>query len=233
MTTIAELRAAVRSQTEQTSGELSDATIDRYLQEAFNRTIAAENQWPFYEDAWTLTQTAGDTYASLLDGDGNRLVAEIMSIVDTSNNNYRLLMIDHESAEDDYSGITPTTGYNVEFSIWQNVVYFWPGATFSTDRDYMLRGYREPTDWLAGPSTTEPDCDSRLHLPLAHYAIALSYAKQEDETLERTYMERWQRDVEMARQAIMDPAHHRPLMMGPRRWGNYRRRRPLFRIDLP
>lgn len=228
MTTIAELRAAVRSQTEQTSGELSDATIDRYLQEAFNRTVAAETQWPFYEETWTLTQTAGNAYAALATD-----VSEIMSIVDTDNNRYRLRMLDHETAEDDYSGPTPTSGYAMEFSVWKNVVYFWPAVTFTTDRDYQLRGYRHPTDWLAGPSTTEPDCDSRLHLPLTHYAIALSYAKQEDETLEATYMERWQRDVEIARQAIMDPPHHRPLVFGPRRWGNSRRRRRLYRIDSP
>jgi hypothetical protein len=102
--------------------------------------------------------------------------------------------------------------------VWKDVIYLWPQVTFTADRDYRLRGYRSATDWLAGPSTTEPDCDERLHLPLAHYAIALSYAKQEDETLERTYMERWQRDVEIIRKIIMDPVHQRPLMMGPRRW---------------
>jgi hypothetical protein len=31
--------------------------------------------------------------------------------------------------------------------------------------------------------------------------------------LETTYMDRWQRDVEMARAAIMDPVHHRPMAM--------------------
>jgi len=228
MTTIAELRAKVRSQTEQTSGELADATIDSYLQEAFNRTIAAETQWPFYEETWTLTQTAGDAFATLPTD-----VEEIMSVVDTDNNRYRLRMLDHETAEDDFSGPTPTGGYAMEYSVWKDVVYFWPAVTFAADRDYQLRGYRQPTDWLAGPSTTEPDCDSRLHLPLAHYAIALSYAKQEDETLEATYMDRWQRDVEIIRKTIMDPGHHRPLVFGPRRWGNRRHRNRLFQIDQP
>lgn len=228
MATIAELRAKVRSQTEQTSGELADETIDSYLQEAFNRTIAAENQWPFYEETWTLTQTAGDSFATLPTD-----AAEIMSIVDVDNNRYRLRMLDHETAEDDFSGPVPTGGYAFEFSVWKSVVYFWPAVTFSTDRHYQLRGYRSPADWLAGPSTNSPDCDERLHLPLAHYAIALSYAKQEDETLEATYMDRWQRDVEAIRKAIMDPPHHLPLVFGPRRWGNRRRRNRLFQIDHP
>ena len=213
MTTIAELRTYVRRQTETTSAELSDPTIDDYLQEAYNRTIAAENQWPFFEETWTLTQTAGNNFITLPTD-----VADIMSLVDLDNDNFRLTMIDYESAENDYWGVQPGSGYAVEFSVWKDVVYLWPQVTFDANRSYRLRGYRDDTDWLAGPSTTEPDCDVRLHLPLAHYAIALAYAKQEDETLERTYMERWQKDVEMARQAIMDPAHHRPLMMGPRRW---------------
>ena len=233
MTTIAELRAKVRSQTEQTSSELADATIDSYLQEAFNRTIAAETQWPFFEETWTLTQLTGNAYAALPLSGGDQAVSEISSLVDTDNNRYRLDMIDHGTAEDDYSGPTPTNSYAMEYSVWKNTVYFWPAVTFTTDRDYQLRGYRYPTDWLAGPSTTEPDCDSRLHLPLAHYAIALSYAKQEDETLENVYMDRWQRDVEIIRKQIMDPGHHRPLIFGPRRWGNSRRSRRLFRIDSP
>ena len=213
MSTIAELRAYVRRQTEQTSSELADQTIDPFLQEGFNRTIAAETQWPFYEETWTLVQTAGDTFAALATD-----VDEMLSLVDTANHNYRLTMIDYETGEDDYFGVVPGSGDCTEFSIWKNTVHFWPLLTFSADRSYRVRGFRKPTDWLAGPSTNEPDCDSRLHLPLAHYAIALSYAKQEDETLERTYMERWQKDVELARQAIMDPRHHRPLMMGPRLW---------------
>ena len=233
MTTIAELRAKVRSQTEQTSGELADATIDSFLQEAFNRTIAAETQWPFFEETWTLTQTAGNAYAALPLSGSDQECSEIMSIVDTDNSRYRLRMLDHETAEDDFSGSTPTGGYAMEYSVWKNVVYFWPAVTFTVDRDYQLRGYRYPTDWLAGASTTEPDCDSRLHLPLAHYATALSYAKQEDETLEATYMDRWQRDVEIIRKVIMDPMQHRPLVFGPRRWGNSRRRHRLFQIDTP
>ena len=49
-----------------------------------------------------------------------------------------------------------------------------------------------PTDWIAGGAGAEPDCDIRLHQLLAHYAIALCYAQQEDEVLEDVYMKRWQ-----------------------------------------
>lgn len=219
MSTIAELRAIVRSQTEQTSSELSDATIDTYLQEGFNRTINAETQWPFYEESWVATQAIGDNYFTMPTD-----CAELMSLVDTANSNYRLTQIGLEEAEDQYFGAVTSTGAAHEYSIWNDTVYLWPSVTFTAVRSYALRGYREPTDWLAGPSTTEPDCDSKLHLPLAHYAIALSYAKQEDLDGENQYMQRWQMDVESARKIIMDPRHHRPLIMGPNRFSRHRRR---------
>jgi hypothetical protein len=237
MSTIAELRAKVRSQTEQTSSELGNDTIDSFLREAFNRTISAETSWPFYEESWVLTQAVGDTTIDLPTTVGKSLQDDpaydgIVSLKDTSNDNFRLTMIDHDIAEDEYFGASNTSGVAVEFSVWKDVIYLWPQVTFTTERSYAMRGYRKPIDWLDGPSTNEPDCDDRLHLPLANYAIALSYAKQEDETLERTYMERWQRDVEMARQAIMDPGHHQPLMMGPRRWRRIGRGRYRFNYTI-
>lgn len=231
MTTLTELRNYVWTQTDTTSVDLPSATIDNYLQEAFNRTINAETNWPFYEKSWTGTQTAGNNYLSMPSD-----CAELVSVVDSGNNNFRMTEIALNEAEDQYFRATGTTGYAAEYSIWNDVVYLFPRITFTTNHFYALRGYREPTDWLAGvASVTEPDCDALLHLPLCHYACALAYAQQEDETLEGTYMERWQRDVEMARQKIMDPRHHRPLIMGPHRinrigQGRYR---PSFSFDLP
>lgn len=230
MTTLGELRTYVRVQTETTASELPDATIDRFLREGFNRTIAAETTWPFYEENWVVTQTAGNAYATLPTD-----VGIILALKDPSNQNFRLNMLSYEEAEDQYFR-GEVSGTASEFSIWKSIIYFWPSVTFDTDREYQLRGYRTPADWLTGATTsTEPDADSRLHLPLAHYAIALAYAQQEDLELEQQYMRRWQSDVEMARKAIMDPRHQRPVIMGPQRIsrigaGKYR---PSFTITTP
>jgi hypothetical protein len=225
MTTLNDLRAYVWNQTEQTSGELQASTIDLYLLEAFNRTISMETEWPFYRTDWTMTQTAGDTYFPL-DSD----VDQVLSVKDTTNDNYRLQEIDYEEGEDQYFRQT-STGYPQEYSIWGGNAYLWPITTFDTNREYAVRGYRKPTDWTALPGN-EVDADSRLHLPLAHYAIALAYAKQEDEVLEAQYMDRWFRDVEAARKAIMAPQHNSPLTMGPQRITRigHGRYRPSFTI---
>jgi hypothetical protein len=131
-------------------------------------------------------------------------------------------MTDNETAEDRYfrsstSGSIsgPTSAPPIEFSLWNQIIYLWPRKEYTEDREYQLRGHRDPTyTWLTQP-LLEIDCSARLHLPLAHYAIALAYAQQEDDVLEDQYMSRWQRDVEIAREAIMTPAQDRPLVFGP------------------
>jgi hypothetical protein len=225
--TLTDLQDYVRTQTETTSAELPNSTINTYLQEAFNRTIAAETMWPFFETIWTITQTAGQTYMSKPTD-----LDVISSLIDTDNYDYRLTMIDYDLAEDEYFRSMSTGSYPVEYSIWGELIYLWPQTEFADDRAYRMRGYRTPTDWIG--TSSPPDCDTRLHLPLCHYAIALAYAQQEAEGLEDQSMKRWQADVELARQAIMEPNPHRPLIMGPRRFSGIGRNRfrPTFTIDV-
>ena len=228
MATLAELRTLVRTQTETTSSELPDATINWYLRQAFDRTIAVENTWPSYEERWVTTLPAGES-SFAIPADCNR--ASISSLV-SSNDNFRLSMTDHETAEDYYGAgnfVGATSPF--EFSLWSGQIYLWPKPNYTVDRTYTLRGYRYPTDWIAVGANSEVDADSRLHYPLAHYAIALAYAQQEDETLEDVYMRRWQMDVEAARSAIMEPSRQKPMQFGGGRRAFSRRLR--FNIVTP
>jgi hypothetical protein len=204
MTTLVQLRSAVHAQTQTTDADLPDTLIDVFLEQGFWRTIGAETRWPFYESQWTLAQAIGESSITL-PGDVN--VPGIMSVYDLEAG-WRLSEIDEAQAEDLYQ-FEAVSGSVVQFSIWGNVLTPWPKIAPEAERSYQLRGYRRPVTWLTGLS--EPDCDSRLHVPFTHYATALAYAQQEDDQLEAVYMERWSRDVETARRAIMDPHHHRPL----------------------
>lgn len=211
MATLTELYAKVRTQTDTLTTELPDALINQYLHEAFDRTIAAENRWPFYEQTWELVMPAGETYITL-PGDVNK--PAILGLWDLDGG-FRLVQIRNEQALDhmwylNYSGVNGSWVY----TLWGNEIRLFPSRTYDEDRNYHLLGWRRPAPWSSIGPNSGPDCDERLHLPLAHYATALAYAREEDETLEAVYMQRWQRDVEMARQAIMEPAHHRPLVMG-------------------
>lgn len=207
MTTLIELRSIVRTQTQTDTADLPDVTIDVYLQQAFERTLNAETRWPFYAQTWDL----------VLDPDANTLtlagdVAEpgIMALIDKTSG-VRLGMVPHVWAEDRFVGSNVASSPGMLYSVWGDKIYLWPQSTFPEAHTYKLRGYRTPLTWLTPEGS--PDCDPRLHLPLTHYAVALAYAQQEDGELEQVYMARWLADVEIARRAIMDPVHQRPLVM--------------------
>lgn len=222
---LSELLTMVHGQTQTTTGDLPDPTITNFLQQAFERTINGETQWPFYETTWQLSLANGQ-YQVDLPGDVNQ--AGIISLYD-ADRGIRMVMVAEEWAEtwfpdrptwdDDNSvWVSDTTPINLQvwYTVWGGKITFWPQYAVAIDpptepRSFMLRGYRQPLSWLT--PADEPDCDPRLHVALAHYATALAYAQQEDETLETTYMDRWQRDAEAARRAIMEPRHQRPLAM--------------------
>ena len=205
---LTELRTVVRSQTQTTIGDLPDPTVDSFLQQAFERTINGETQWPFYEKSWELVLDIGQSTLSL-PGDVNPV--GVMALYDTVNN-FRLTQIAVEFGDDHYIGPFSATACPVQYSLWGGEVLLWPRVLDpAAQRVYRLRGYRRAITWLN--DAQEPDCDSRLHFCLTHYAVALAYVQQEDEQLESVYMDRWQRDAEMARRAIMEPRHHRPLVM--------------------
>lgn len=204
---LTELRTAVHVQTQTTTGDLPDSTIDSFLAQAFARTVQGETMWPFYETHWDVSL---DPQATTIAVPANVNQAGIMALYDLLNN-FRLVQVAPEFADDHYFGPQVGTNYPVQFSVWGDTIYLFPKVqTSDAARQYRLRGYRYPQTWLT--PANEPDCDARLHVALIHYACALAYAQQEDETLEATYMDRWQRDAEQARSAIMEPRHHRPLV---------------------
>ncbi len=229
---LTDLRAYVRRQTETTEGELPNVTIDAFLREAFNRTIAMENQWPFYEKTWQLTQVNGTSQITL-PGDAN---PPAFTGLYHQTDKYRVELMAHSQALEFYGGMLAGTAAPYEaFSVWSGKIHLWPEVVIATNQPWNLVGFRKPADWLAQGAEAEPDCDERLHMPLCHYAIALAYAQQEDEQLEGQYMKRYEIDVMAARSAIMEPAQDRPLIMGPHRFSRIQPhfRRPRAIVNLP
>jgi hypothetical protein len=121
----------------------------------------------------------------------------------------RLVQVSNEQAEDNFTQIATTT-IPVYYTIWGGVLRLCPDL--DTARTIRLRGYRYFSDWMTIGAGAEVDADVRLHILLAHYAIALCYAQQEDEILEDLYMKRFTAGFAAARQAICNPRHHRPLI---------------------
>jgi pimeloyl-ACP methyl ester carboxylesterase len=204
------LRNYVRDQMEVDDEELPDRLLNIYLQEAFDRTMAFDNRWPRYEKIWPLAKVAGaDTIT--LPPDLN--VPAIISVISMTDN-FRLTMINHENAEDSFAPLYQTgsgVGTPAYYSLWAGQMYLWPRVDTAASYDLLLRAYRQPV-WSNGASDI-PDLDTRLHATLAYFAISLAYAAQEDEILEGVYLARWDRDLRSQMRAILEPVHHRPLVM--------------------
>lgn len=203
-----ELQAYVWAQTDTTQQDLPAATIAAYLDEAFIRTVAAENRWPYYEKGWQLRKEPGNAWL-VMPSDMNG--PAIMSVA-PAGSGPNLTQINQEEAESRFGSTTTGSGAAGYYSLWANQIWLWPSTVSEQPADYIVRGYRKPLTTF-DPETGQVDADPRLHRALAHYAIALAYAQQEDEVLQASYMERWSNDVEMVRRALMDPAGNRPLVM--------------------
>lgn len=211
--TLDELRNYVRVQMDVDLEELPNAVVDGYLREGYDRTINVETRWPFFETTWPVSNAVGTAMITI---PADCQASNIMSLLATPPETYQqpLAMIAHELGEAQFAyyanGTGMVPGY---YSIWGGLIYLWPPPT--TERLYTLRGFRKPTDWIGDGTNpiAEVDADPRLHILLAHYAIALAYAQQEDEILEDVYMKRWQNLINSQRHAIMQPHYNRPLVL--------------------
>jgi len=200
------LREYIRMQLDMDEEELPNGMLDSYLDEAYMRTIAMETRWPFFETRWSATK-ASDAESVPLPVNCNP--SGLFSVIDEVSG-LRLIQVSNEQAEDNVGQLNNTVN-PVYYTVWGSELALWPNP--SGDRALRLRGHRLPRNWIADGAGGQPDADERLHFLLAHYAIALSYAQQEDEVLEDVYMKRWQASFEAAHSAICNPRHHRPLVM--------------------
>ena len=201
-----QLRDYIRVQLDMDEEELPNTLLDSYLNEGFLRTISLETRWPFYETRWDVTAVDGRLTAPT-----NCDLPGITGLTDLTTG-AALVQIGNEYAELSFPGAIRSAHNPAYYTIYGNEITVWPLAAFDSLRNYRLRGQRLPTDWVTQGAGAEPDCDYRLHQLLAHYAIALCYAQQEDEVLEDVYMKRWQASWAAAHNAICRPRHQRPLV---------------------
>ena len=202
------LRDFIRSHLEMDDEELPDNLLNLYLQEAFDRTMASDNRWPRYEKTWTVSKVPDSTTVTLPPDLNTPSIMSVLSMAD----GYRLVAINHENAEDMFAPTTMIgTGSPVYYSVWGSQMFLWPNLDPSVSGDFQLRAYRQPV-WTNAASDI-PDLDPRLHMTLCWYAISLTYAQQEDDVLEGTYLARWDRDLRQQLKMLLEPVRHRPLVL--------------------
>lgn len=201
-----QLRDYIRTQLDMDDEELPNALLDSYLNEAFQRTISMESRWPFLETSWAVAKVP-DVATITLPEDCD--TTGIDSFLTAAEGN-RLVQVGNELAQDRFGGQNGSVP--AYYSIHGTHVHLWPQPDIGATISYYIWGHRFPRDWITEGPDTAPDCDVRLHILLAHYAIALVYAMEEDEVLEDTYMKRFQSGWLAAHSAICRPRKHRPLI---------------------
>lgn len=211
--TRAELRALVRAQLDMDADELTDALIDPWLEDGFERTLAVEDSWPFLEHHWDIT-TVNDqvayTKASLAAADADlHAIDNISSLLDITSTPFPLAHLPHDRAEQMFGLGADGGGVPAYWSEWGGSIHLWQAPDAA--RTVRVRGYRKPS-WATGDAV-QPDADARLHMALFFFACAMAYSQQEDEVLSASYMQQWQDAVRRAHDSIMAAPQRRPLVM--------------------
>lgn len=217
---LTQIRSKIREIVDLDQQDVSDTLLNMYIKDGFDRIIALERRWPFYQKTFTMTTVADQrAYNINTIGDGN--LREITSVVDTSTVGNRLEYISYDDAEAIWVGSYDQVQRPLYFTLWQDQMHLWP----KPDQAYPLtiRGYRKPDDWSASDST-EVDADERLHQCLVYYGVAQVYQLQEDIELASFYRKSFDESVRLTAQDLMRPSSQRPLAVSDgaphnsRRW---------------
>lgn len=211
---LSDIREKVRAITDLDTTDLPNTLLDMYAKDGFERMIALERRWPFYQKSYSLSTVANQReYAVSSIGTGD--VQEITSVVDTTNGGQRLTLIAHEDAEAVWNGSSDLTGRPLHFSLWEGNLHLWPkpNAVYALS----LRGFRKSVDWTTN-TTTQIDADSRLHQAIVYYVVAQAYQLQEDIELATFYRNSFDEAVRLVASDIMRPSSHRPLILSGSRF---------------
>jgi len=204
-----DIRAAARTITELEVTDVSDATIDLYIKDGYNRMLGIERRWPSFEATTTLTTVAG-TQAYSLASIGAGDLREVTSLVNATTGT-RLSWISYDQAEAAFmSSLASGDAEPRYYSVWGGSIQLWPAP----DSAYQLyvRGYRKPTNW-SDFDAVEIDADDRLHYALVYFAVASLYSLQEDAQMSQFYRQQFDEAVRLAHADIVRVPSQVPLVL--------------------
>jgi len=179
---LTQIRSKIREIVDLDAQDVSDTLLNMYIKDGFERIIALERRWPFYQKTFNLNTVEDQrAYAITTVGDGN--LREITSVVDTSTTGNRLEYISYDDAESVWVGSYDQSSRPSYFTFWQEQIHLFP----KPDGIYPLvvRGYRN--------------------------GVAQVYQLQEDIELASFYRKSFDEAVRLAAADIMRPPSQRPL----------------------
>lgn len=206
--TLTTLRSQVRDMSDLDEVDLSDAVIDQFAREGFQRIYALERRWPILQETYTFNTVANQReYTISTIGD----IREIISVVDTSTQGARLTLIDYNDAESIWLGNLDVASRPYFYSFWDKKICLWakPDIVYPM----TVRAFRNPVyTWLTN-ITEDIDLDEFFHAILPYFVLARIYQRQEDSDLANMYLKSFEEGVALARRDLMKASSAQPVVM--------------------
>ena len=206
--TLTTLRSQVRDMADLDETDLSDAVIDQFAREGFQRIYALERRWPILQETYTFNTVANQReYTISTIGD----IREIISVVDTSTQGARLTLIDYNDAESIWLGNLDVASRPYFYSFWDKKIQLWakPDIVYPM----TVRAFRNPVyTWLTDINETI-DLDEFFHAILPYFVLARVYQRQEDSDLSNMYLKSFEEGVGIARRDLMKASSAQPVIM--------------------
>ena len=206
--TLTTLRSQVRDMADLDETDLSNAVIDQFAREGFQRIYALERRWPILQETYTFNTVASQReYTISTIGD----IREIISVVDTSTQGARLTLIDYNDAESIWLGNLDVASRPYFYSFWDKKIQLWakPDIVYPM----TVRAFRNPVyTWLTD-ITESIDLDEWFHAILPYFVLARVYQRQEDSDLANMYMKSFEEGVAFARRDLMKASSAQPVIM--------------------
>ena len=217
--TLTTLRSQVRDMADLDETDLSNAVIDQFAREGFQRMYALERRWPILQETYTFNTVANQReYTISTIGD----IREIISVVDTSTQGARLTLIDYNDAESIWLGNLDVASRPYFYSFWDKKLQLWakPDIVYPM----TVRAFRNPVyTWLSNTSESI-DLDEFFHAILPYFVLARVYQRQEDSDLANMYLKSFEEGVGIARRDLMKASSAQPVIMsGGRQYPTMRR----------
>ena len=206
--TLTTLRSQVRDMADLDETDLSNAVIDQFAREGFQRIYALERRWPILQESYTFNTVANQReYTVSTIGD----IREIISVVDTSTQGARLTLIDYNDAEGIWLGNLDVASRPYFYSFWDKKLQLW--AKPDIIYPMVVRAFRNPVyTWLTD-ITENIDLDEWFHAILPYFVLARVYQRQEDSDLSNMYMKSFEEGVAFARRDLMKASSAQPVIM--------------------
>ena len=214
--TLQSIRDYVRAYMDLDESDLADNLIDAWCSEGSLLIERSEKRWPFYEKVWTLTTAVGQADYTIATAVGS----DVREIVAMSGPQWELMWIDRADADRRWPRNDSSTGDPVAWSTWgTTAIRLHPTPSSATT--VLVRGYREPSDWVAAGAGASPDFPDELHPTLIAFVMARAYLQQEDEELAQQNMRIFEASLDAFKRRIVDTPGFQPLVLNGRHYWGY------------